>query len=923
MLIESSKSKLVKGLNIEDKHIRKFNQDDKHVCDVCARAKITRHSFNKLHKIRGKLLGDYISCDIAVFKNCPSRGGYLYVVQFLDHATKFCWVYPMKTRDESIEKLRDVVDVQLVKFGAKIKHYHADGAAELISKQVLALLKREGATYSWNPVETPELNATTERRFRTLSERALSMLLRSGLPVDFWWDAYETSNFITNRLPTKTAFGYQTPFEGIFGEIPDLSLLRVWGCKTYLKIPKNYLRKDWREKCTSGYLMGYSVEGEMGYKIYVPELKEIVTGVNCLFNEVIPTYREEYFNELNKMKFELAEAESTVESFEHLIGVRYIDDESLLEFETTRVINLKGLIVGYRAPVLRNGILGVEEKSPIHIADVVRMYGLLISSPTQRPDQDEPVRGILKQAQSSAKQSVKSKKHSNEEKGCVSKKRHVRCDLQELGSGGHEEPRRKAGELNSSTATTGELNIFAAQRSAATEHTTVQDSVLGHEPKTGPHPSRIVTRYDAIPSEANIEMHIDEKNPHISERDSTDVSADYDAFVAHKWSKTDTPAKRIRIPRNAINVNKLGNVFAVSGGDEKAAVDEVFQESTEPVEKNPSEFSTVGENEEVKPESYGQAVLDPEWRKSMMSEIKALRNRGCWRVVQTPRGVRLIKSKYVYKLKRDWQGKVTKRKSRLVVQGFLQREGQDFNVTYAPVAKATTFRLMLALTQAYKLHLHQLDVDSAFLYADLDEEVFMTPPPGMELEEEFCLKLLKSLYGLKQAPRNWNKNIVEHIKSLGFKQCVLDNCLFVKQSGGNMYLISLYVDDILVAGSNLEEVENIKRQFTKRYEMKDLGELNYYLGMKITRTQNAIKLDQSGYVRDILEKYGYLLAGKEGKVVNTPMERDLKLRKSESRSMTANQRAYMLTHSLIIILWEHYYTWHSLQDQISHMQWEY
>ena len=78
---------------------------------------------------------------------------------------------------------------------------------------------------------------------------------------------------------------------------------------------KNYLRKDWREKCTSGNLMGYSTEGEMGYKIYVPELKEIVSGVNCLFNEVIPTYREEYFNELNKMNFELAANESTVESF--------------------------------------------------------------------------------------------------------------------------------------------------------------------------------------------------------------------------------------------------------------------------------------------------------------------------------------------------------------------------------------------------------------------------------------------------------------------------------------------------------------------------------------------------------------------------------------------------------------------------------
>ena len=97
---------------------------------------------------------------------------------------------------------------------------------------------------------------------------------------------------------------------------------------------------------------------------------------------------------------------------------------------------------------------------------------------------------------------------------------------------------------------------------------------------------------------------------------------------------------------------------------------------------------------------------------------------------------------------------------------------------------------MLAMTKAYNLHLHQLDVDSAFLYVDLNKDVYLTPPSGMEIREGFCLKLLKSLYGLKQAPRNWNKNIVNHIKSLGFKQCVADNCLFVKRVGSKMYLIS-------------------------------------------------------------------------------------------------------------------------------------
>ena len=139
-------------------------------------------------------------------------------------------------------------------------------------------MKREGARYTWNPADTPELNATSDRTFRNLGERCLSMLLRAGLPVDFWWDAYKTSNYLTVRLPTKTAHGYITPFEGVYGEVPDLSHLRIWGCKTYLKMPENYHRKDWRDKAFTGYFIGYNEPGAMGYQVYVPDLKEAVVG---------------------------------------------------------------------------------------------------------------------------------------------------------------------------------------------------------------------------------------------------------------------------------------------------------------------------------------------------------------------------------------------------------------------------------------------------------------------------------------------------------------------------------------------------------------------------------------------------------------------------------------------------------------------
>ena len=116
----------------------------------------------------------------------------------------------------------------------------------------------------------------------------------------------------------------------------------------------------------------------------------------------------------------------------------------------------------------------------------------------------------------------------------------------------------------------------------------------------------------------------------------------------------------------------------------------------------------------------------------MLTERVALDKRGCWKVERCPIGFKLIRSRYVYKLQKDWTGKVVKWKSRLIILGCSQIEGIDFTKTFAPVANATTFRLMMALTHVSQLHFHQLDVDSAFLYADLDKEIWMTPTPDIK-----------------------------------------------------------------------------------------------------------------------------------------------------------------------------------------------
>ena len=131
------------------------------------------------------------------------------------------------------------------------------------------------------------------------------MMLQSGLPTDFWWDAYEKRNYLTNRLPTKIVQEYITPFEALTKYCPDLSHLRIWGCKAYVKLSRNYTRKDFRDKSLVGHFIGYTEEGEIGHKIFIPEHKEIVIGVHVLFDEIIPSYSESYYQEIKKLRLKL------------------------------------------------------------------------------------------------------------------------------------------------------------------------------------------------------------------------------------------------------------------------------------------------------------------------------------------------------------------------------------------------------------------------------------------------------------------------------------------------------------------------------------------------------------------------------------------------------------------------------------------
>ena len=233
--------------------------------------------------------------------------------------------------------------------------------------------------------------------------------------------------------------------------------------------------------------------------------------------------------------------------------------------------------------------------------------------------------------------------------------------------------------------------------------------------------------------------------------------------------------------------------------------------------------------------------------------------------MKRPRNRKVMTSRWVFAVKdvmHENNSITEKAKARLVVRGFQQVPGVDFYETFAPVAKFTTVRAVLAAVAKFDLELHQMDVKTAFLNGELEEDIYMEVPDGVKVDNsaDVVCKLKKAMYGLKQASRQWNIKIDEFLVNyLGFEKCVGDACLYIRrdEKAKTLMIIVLYVDDLLLAGNSMQGIKWMKRELNNKFEMKDLGEASMCLGFEISRNRNARKLflGQERYAEKVLERF--------------------------------------------------------------------
>lgn len=317
------------------------------------------------------------------------------------------------------------------------------------------------------------------------------------------------------------------------------------------------------------------------------------------------------------------------------------------------------------------------------------------------------------------------------------------------------------------------------------------------------------------------------------------------------------------------------------------------------------EASFLSVYEEDEPTTYEMAVTSNEkdkWKEAIQEEIKALEDNETWTCNEKPYENRVVECKWVFKRKRNESGSVVKHKARLVAKGF-QQTGMLFNDFYSPVAKLPSIRIFLAICNYLKIEVCQLDICSAFLNGTISEDVYISLPKGFKQKEGTICKLRKSLYGLKSSPKSWYNKFHNLMLSLKFKRSENEYCFYVKISETDKLYILIYVDDVLLAGTDKSKVEKVKNALKENFKLKDLGLVSHFLGMIIK--QDIIKgetiISQTKYVENILQKYNML----ECKSVTTPMDVNFKhdiLKRDFSESPEIENRCRILIGLLMYLM---------------------
>jgi hypothetical protein len=331
-------------------------------------------------------------------------------------------------------------------------------------------------------------------------------------------------------------------------------------------------------------------------------------------------------------------------------------------------------------------------------------------------------------------------------------------------------------------------------------------------------------------------------------------------------------------------------------GGGKVSVEQLFGEMLDDlvvqclVAEHEEKCAAAAEARVLPPEplSIKEALAGPEaelWREALRQEFASIKDLKVFNLIRrerVPAGRAILKGKPVLKRKLDENGEVTRYKARWVAKGFLQVFGQDFHETTSPTARMESVRILAHIAAVHDLEMRQFDVKTAFLHGPLDTPVYMEQPPGFDDPEkpasEWVWELVKGLYGLKQGGLCWNAELHKSMLEFGFKQVLVEHCIYIRKTGDEYVIAGVHVDDFMAIGTSVEALDKFETDLRSKWEIS-VGDCSFLLGIHFVRDRanRTIHLSQTAMIDRIVKEFG-----QEGcRPISTPMDSKAKLSKAD------------------------------------------
>ncbi|GJT76671.1 putative ribonuclease H-like domain-containing protein [Tanacetum coccineum] len=736
-----------------------------------------------------------------------------------------------------------------------------------------------GIKREYSNARTLQQNGVAERKNKTLLEAARTMLADSFLPNTFWAEAVSTACYVLNRVLVTKPHN-KTPYELLTGKIPIISYIRPFGCHVTILNTIDHLGK-FAGKSDEGFLVGYSLQSK-AFRVYNLETKRVEENLHITFLENKPN---------------VAGKGPT-----WLFDLDYLTDS--MNYHPVRSENQANLHAGQQEANHNAGTKDIidagdsekedESAQDCFVLPIWPSYSLTIPPSLKTDEKREGLREEEQVFLDELERLKRQEKEANEEAEALRKEFAQETENLVIQAGAAKASSTNIFSTVSTPAKASSTNLVNTVSTPAKASSTNLVNTVSIPVSTASPNEGLSLSDPTNPKQDDSEIPpLEDIYQHSSDGIFTTSSYDDEGAVAD-FTNLETVVNVSPIPTSRIHSS---HPSALILGDPTSAVQtrsklnkssgaHAFVSYVQKQRRNNHKdfqhclFACfLSQNE---PKKISEALEDESWVDAMQEELLQFKIQKVWVLVDLPYGKKAIGTKWVYRNKKDERGVVVRNKARLVAQGHRQEEGIDYDEVFAPVARIEAIRIFLAFASYMGFIVYQMDVKSAFLYGKIDEEVYVSQPPGF-LDPKYpqkVYKVVKALYGLHQAPRAWYATLSTFLLKNGYRRGTIDKTLFIKKDKHDIILVQVYVDDIIFGSTKKSWCDEFEALMKSKFQMSSMGELTFFLGLQVKQKEDGIFISQDKYVAEILKKFDFANV----KTASTPIETQKPLVKDEEAS---------------------------------------